>query len=166
MAVFDDPVFALVHDQRWKGHRSGAQIVNRKDQGAPRGHAHWCWAHEVCFCIFLRKVDARSGRALFYLLFPPHFRTTLHNLTPSVRSSFQQKSLKANENLQFSINISKLSNFDVKIQNKLLRPDCMYWMKLFATHRPTSWNPPVSQLKQTRDVSSSVRARIIWVLVE
>ena len=36
MTVFDDPVFALVHDQRWKGHRSGAQIVNRKDQGAQK----------------------------------------------------------------------------------------------------------------------------------
>ena len=92
----------------------GAQIrcTDRQPQRprSPRGHVHWCWAHEVCFCIFLRKVDARSGRALFYLLFPPHFRTILHNLTPSIRSSFQHKSLKTNENLQLSLNIFKFSN--------------------------------------------------------
>ena len=53
-----------------------------------------------------------------------------------------------------------------KWKKELLRPDCMYCMKLFATHRPTTWNPPVSQRRQTRDVSFSIRASIIWVLVE
>ena len=76
MAVFDDPVFALVHDQRWKGHRSGAQIVNRKDQGAKRPRALMLSARSLLLHIFAQsRCEKRSSAFLFIVSasFPQNF---------------------------------------------------------------------------------------------